>query len=56
MSLGHDTDWMTSAHSMGTTIMAIEFKDGVILGADSRTSTGMLFQPLFLSISTLRFV
>lgn len=26
--------------STGTTIMAIPFKDGVILGADSRTSTG----------------
>ncbi|GAB5359588.1 hypothetical protein AAMO2058_000556400 [Amorphochlora amoebiformis] len=27
-------------HMMGTTIMAIEFKGGVIIGADTRTSTG----------------
>lgn len=26
--------------SLGTSIMAVKFKDGVILGADSRTSTG----------------
>lgn len=26
--------------SMGTSIMAVKFKDGVILGADSRTTTG----------------
>lgn len=26
--------------SMGTTIMAVTYKGGVILGADSRTSTG----------------
>ncbi|GAB0090460.1 Proteasome subunit beta [Sergentomyia squamirostris] len=33
-------DWMNAKHSTGTTIMAVEFKDGVIIGADSRTSTG----------------
>ncbi|GAB6031372.1 Proteasome subunit beta type-6 [Chamberlinius hualienensis] len=33
-------DWVDSEHSTGTTIMAIEFKDGVIIGADSRTTTG----------------
>ena len=27
-------------HMMGTTIMAVSYKDGVIMGADSRTSTG----------------
>eukprot|EP00735_Rhodelphis_limneticus_P001069 TRINITY_DN11619_c0_g1::TRINITY_DN11619_c0_g1_i1::g.22101::m.22101 TRINITY_DN11619_c0_g1::TRINITY_DN11619_c0_g1_i1::g.22101 ORF type:complete len:244 (+),score=23.83,sp/Q55GJ6/PSB6_DICDI/60.48/3e-95,Proteasome/PF00227.21/1.6e-45 TRINITY_DN11619_c0_g1_i1:43-732(+) len=27
-------------HSMGTTIIAVEFDGGVVLGADSRTSTG----------------
>uniref|UniRef100_A0A7S2U2B8 Proteasome subunit beta n=1 Tax=Lotharella oceanica TaxID=641309 RepID=A0A7S2U2B8_9EUKA len=27
-------------HMMGTTIMAVEFKGGVVIGADSRTSTG----------------
>eukprot|EP00467_Chlorarachnion_reptans_P013865 CAMPEP_0114511226 /NCGR_PEP_ID=MMETSP0109-20121206/14234_1 /TAXON_ID=29199 /ORGANISM="Chlorarachnion reptans, Strain CCCM449" /LENGTH=228 /DNA_ID=CAMNT_0001690639 /DNA_START=81 /DNA_END=767 /DNA_ORIENTATION=+ len=27
-------------HMMGTTIMAVEFKGGVVVGADSRTSTG----------------
>jgi len=33
-------DWMTKEHSMGTSIMAVEFEGGVILGADSRTTTG----------------
>lgn len=28
-------------HSMGTTIIGVTYKDGVILGADSRTSTGV---------------
>lgn len=32
-------DW-NKAHSMGTSIMAVQFDGGVILGADSRTSTG----------------
>ncbi|KAH3745621.1 Proteasome subunit beta type-1 [Pelomyxa schiedti] len=27
-------------HMMGTSIMAVQFKDGVVLGADSRTTTG----------------
>jgi len=31
---------MTAKHSTGTTIMAVEFDGGVIIGADSRTSTG----------------
>jgi len=33
-------DWMKCEHSTGTSIMAVEFKDGVIIGADSRTTTG----------------
>merc|ERR1712179_839383 len=33
-------DWMNSELLTGTTIMAVEFKDGVIFGADSRTTTG----------------
>ena len=28
--------------STGTTILSMKFKDGVIMGADSRTSTGLL--------------
>lgn len=27
-------------HMMGTSIMAVEFEGGVVLGADSRTTTG----------------
>mmetsp|Transcript_7243 Transcript_7243/g.15499 ORF Transcript_7243/g.15499 Transcript_7243/m.15499 type:complete len:228 (-) Transcript_7243:345-1028(-) len=34
-------DWMTSEHSMGTTIMAVTYEGGVVMGADSRTSTGV---------------
>ncbi|MCO5575973.1 hypothetical protein L7F22_029780 [Adiantum nelumboides] len=33
-------DWSKAAHSMGTTIMAVQYDKGVIMGADSRTSTG----------------
>lgn len=33
-------DWLNAKHSTGTTIMAVEFNGGVIIGADSRTSTG----------------
>lgn len=33
-------DWLNAEHSTGTTIMAVEFNGGVIIGADSRTSTG----------------
>jgi len=39
MEFGGD-DWMSAKHSTGTTIMAAEFDGGVIIGADSRTSTG----------------
>ncbi|XP_049847829.1 proteasome subunit beta type-6-like [Schistocerca gregaria] len=33
-------EWMSTPHSMGTSIMAVEFDGGVIMGADSRTTTG----------------
>jgi 20S proteasome subunit beta 1 len=33
-------DWMTEEHSTGTSIMAVEFNGGVVIGADSRTTTG----------------
>jgi len=33
--------WTEAPHSMGTTIMAVEYEGGVILGADSRTTTGV---------------
>jgi 20S proteasome subunit beta 1 len=29
-------------HSMGTTIIGVTYNGGVVLGADSRTSTGTL--------------
>ncbi|KAF7268430.1 proteasome beta1 subunit [Rhynchophorus ferrugineus] len=33
-------DWMNAPHSTGTSIMAAEFANGVVIGADSRTTTG----------------
>eukprot|EP00127_Corallochytrium_limacisporum_P003842 Clim_evm56s153 gene=Clim_evmTU56s153 len=33
-------DWMSNEVMTGTTIMAVEFADGVVIGADSRTSMG----------------
>ncbi|XP_002738545.1 proteasome subunit beta type-6-like [Saccoglossus kowalevskii] len=33
-------DWVAGEHMTGTSIMAVEFKDGVVIGADSRTTTG----------------
>lgn len=33
-------DWVSAEHSTGTTIMAVEFEGGVVIGADSRTTTG----------------
>mmetsp|Transcript_9545 Transcript_9545/g.17204 ORF Transcript_9545/g.17204 Transcript_9545/m.17204 type:complete len:224 (+) Transcript_9545:1079-1750(+) len=33
-------DWMSAEHSMGTSIMAVSFDGGVVMGADSRTTTG----------------
>ncbi|KAM0014235.1 putative proteasome endopeptidase complex [Helianthus debilis subsp. tardiflorus] len=32
---------LNSPHSMGTTIIGVTYDGGVILGADSRTSTGL---------------
>ncbi|XP_054716387.1 proteasome subunit beta type-6-like [Uloborus diversus] len=36
----NSTDWMDSEVSTGTSIMAVEFDGGVVIGADSRTTTG----------------
>lgn len=33
-------EWMNAPHSTGTSIMACEFNGGVVIGADSRTTTG----------------
>ncbi|XP_066591512.1 proteasome subunit beta type-6 [Prorops nasuta] len=33
-------DWLNAEHSTGTTIMAVEFDGGVVIGADSRSTTG----------------
>ncbi|OSX71402.1 hypothetical protein BU14_0537s0010 [Porphyra umbilicalis] len=40
MSASGAPEWMTAEHSMGTSIMAVAFDGGVVLGADSRTTTG----------------
>ena len=34
--------WLPSEVSTGTTLVAVEFPGGVVLGADTRTSTGTL--------------
>ncbi|XP_077998324.1 proteasome subunit beta type-6-like [Glandiceps talaboti] len=39
VNMGAD-DWLTAEHMTGTSIMAVEFADGVVIGADSRTTTG----------------
>ncbi|ENN71780.1 hypothetical protein YQE_11515, partial [Dendroctonus ponderosae] len=41
MSLHGSNDWMNAALTTGTSIMAAEFEGGVVIGADSRTTTGM---------------
>eukprot|EP01132_Coremiostelium_polycephalum_P009689 gene9689-11896_t len=33
-------EWMTNAVDLGTSIMAVEFDGGVVMGADSRTTSG----------------
>jgi len=33
-------DWMNTAQSMGTSLLAVEFDGGVVIGADSRSTTG----------------
>eukprot|EP00189_Rhodosorus_marinus_P005011 CAMPEP_0113959366 /NCGR_PEP_ID=MMETSP0011_2-20120614/4107_1 /TAXON_ID=101924 /ORGANISM="Rhodosorus marinus" /LENGTH=220 /DNA_ID=CAMNT_0000970675 /DNA_START=114 /DNA_END=776 /DNA_ORIENTATION=- /assembly_acc=CAM_ASM_000156 len=35
-----DMDWTQNEHMLGTSIMAVVYDGGVILGADSRTTTG----------------
>ncbi|KAM4036568.1 proteasome subunit beta type-6 [Anomaloglossus baeobatrachus] len=35
-----EQEWMSREVSTGTTIMAVEFDGGVVIGADSRTTTG----------------
>ena len=35
-----ETEWLHAEHRMGTTIMAVQFAGGAVLGADSRTTTG----------------
>ncbi|KAJ8319743.1 hypothetical protein KUTeg_001330 [Tegillarca granosa] len=35
-------DWLNAEHETGTTIMAVQFDGGVVIGADSRTTTGIL--------------
>nr|XP_023020209.1 proteasome subunit beta type-6 [Leptinotarsa decemlineata] len=40
ISIAGADDWRNAAHSTGTSIMAAEFDGGVIIGADSRTTTG----------------
>lgn len=41
-TLGLDQEYFGDEEvSTGTTIMAIEFKDGVVIGADTRTTTGI---------------
>ncbi|CAG5127320.1 unnamed protein product [Candidula unifasciata] len=38
--LGFGVEWMNSEVSTGTTIMATQYDGGVVVGADSRTTTG----------------
>ncbi|KXJ19818.1 proteasome subunit beta type-6 [Exaiptasia diaphana] len=33
-------EWMSAKHLTGTTVMAVEYDGGVVIGADSRTTTG----------------
>jgi len=40
----------TGEHRMGTTIVGVCYDGGVILGADSRTSTGTAFDPLSICL------
>ena len=35
-------DWYNAEHLTGTTIMAVEYDGGVIVGADARTTIGSL--------------
>ncbi|EEC08539.1 20S proteasome, regulatory subunit beta, putative [Ixodes scapularis] len=38
-------DFLKAEHSTGTSTIAVEFDGGVVLGADSRTTTGYVVQP-----------
>ncbi|KAJ8969333.1 hypothetical protein NQ317_010105 [Molorchus minor] len=38
--MDNGNDWRGAVHSTGTSIMAAEFDGGVVIGADSRTTTG----------------
>ncbi|CAN8255372.1 unnamed protein product [Cochlearia groenlandica] len=46
---------LDAPHSMGTTIISVTYNGGVVLGADSRTSTGFiriqLGQPATVKVS-----
>jgi hypothetical protein len=39
---------LSAPHSMGTTIIGVTYNGGVVLGADSRTSTGIFAFLLFV--------
>ncbi|XP_061163168.1 proteasome subunit beta type-6-like [Saccostrea echinata] len=39
-TLSSTPEWLRAEHETGTTIMAVEYSDGVVIGADSRTTTG----------------
>ncbi|KAF2553611.1 hypothetical protein F2Q68_00037682 [Brassica cretica] len=41
---------LDAPHSMGTTIIGVTYNGGVVLGADSRTSTGEMRFPLFFTL------
>ena len=41
---------LNAPHSMGTTIIGVTYDGGVVLGADSRTSTGIFYlQTIFVT-------
>ncbi|XP_048772380.1 proteasome subunit beta type-6-like [Ostrea edulis] len=39
-TMSYTPDWLRAEHETGTTIMAVEYNGGVVIGADSRTTTG----------------
>ena len=43
---------LDAPHSMGTTIIGVTYNGGVVLGADSRTSTGFFFFFFLLCLAT----
>jgi 20S proteasome subunit beta 1 len=45
----HEESEINGPHSMGTTIIGVTYNGGVVLGADSRTSTGK-FQNFLISL------